>query len=216
MRSGDALRVDAFLDRFPQMSLRPAGRGWLRLEGVFEFRAHHPDHGRVEDRFEIRIDLPRLYPRELPRVREIGGQIPPHESYHVNPDGTLCLGSDLRLLDQVHRDPSLPTFASEVLVPWFFATSIRLDGGAYVFGELAHGGKGLLDDYQALFGLDSPDQVREAVRLVSTRHRVANKRPCPCGCGRRLGRCDFRFQLSSRRKFADRKFFEEHLAMLSV
>ena len=57
------------------------------------------------------------------------------------------------------------------------------------FGDLAHGAEGIREDLRLLFGVDRESAVLPFVRLVAMRKRHANKRVCPCGSGRRLGRC---------------------------
>ncbi|MEW6405777.1 MAG: hypothetical protein AB1649_28630, partial [Chloroflexota bacterium] len=73
--------------------------------------------------------------------------------------------------------------------------------------ELAHGDKGELQDYIDLFGLKNPLQAKQALSLLSMKERVANKHPCPCGCGKRLGTCDFRDRLNAIRQLTSLSWF---------
>src|SRR5438477_6571970 len=97
-----------FVRDYKLMAIRPRpGKTPLRT-GRFEFRARHPEAGEVEDAFDLEIDVPDTFPRELPTVIETGNKIPRTRAYHVNQnDGTLCLGSPLRLLRLLSENPSL-------------------------------------------------------------------------------------------------------------
>jgi len=44
-------------------------------------------------------------------------------------------------------------------------------------------------DLALLFGTTRTDRVAEFARLTAMKKRQANKHPCPCGGGKRLGRC---------------------------
>lgn len=194
------------------MAIRPSTGAGLRLRGKFAFSADHPLHGEVTDNFSLQIEIPVGFPRELPRVIETGGRIPRHGDFHVNADGSLCLGSHLRLLITISEAPTLPGFASRCLIPYLYAISLKLkSGGKLAFGELAHYGPGMLQDYAQLFSLPTVDQVRYALELLGKRKRIANKCPCPCGCGHRLGRCRFHYRLLRFRRIASRSWFRRQL-----
>jgi hypothetical protein len=150
----ETIGLDQFLTDYPMMAIRPSPDAYLRLKGAFRFSADHPDFGHVTDAFELQLEVPRAFPRELPDVTEIGGRIPREGEFHINGDGTLCLGSHLRLLMKLRGSSTLADFADRCLVPYLFAISRKLThGGKLVFGELEHYGPGMLKDYAQLFGL---------------------------------------------------------------
>ena len=202
-----------FLRSYPKMAIRPSAGHDLRLKGSFEFAAHHAKGGDIQDSFALEIIVPSGFPRELPRVTETGGRIPRTGEYHVNPtDSTLCLGSPLSLLLKLSKKPSLEGFAESCLVPYLFAIAHKLrNGGPLPFGELDHGVDGLFADYLQLFGLRTREQLIYAFRLLGMKKRRANKLPCPCGCGIRLGRCKYNFRLRTFRKVASRTWFRSRV-----
>jgi hypothetical protein len=208
-----------FLADYPLMTFRPRTGKPPLLRGRFAFTARHREAREIEDAFDLEIEIPVAFPREVPLVTEIAGRIPREADYHVNTsDNTLCLGSPLRLRQLLAEDPTLTGFASKCLVPYLFAQSRKLAGGGdYPFGELAHGLPGMLDDYVALFGVKDFRQAVEALRLLGTKKRRANKLRCPCGCKKRLGRCRFNATLARFRKVASRPWFRaEREAILEV
>jgi len=208
-----------FLADFPLMTFRPRAGKPPVLRGRFRFAARHREAGEIEDEFELEIEIPPAFPKEVPLVTETGGRIPKKADFHVNEaDGTLCLGSPLRLLHLLALEPTLTGFADKCLVPYLFAQSLKLAGSAsFAFGELEHGLPGMLDDYVALFGVKNIRQAVEALRLLGMKKRCANKVECPCGCRKRLGRCPFNAKLREFRTVAPRPWFRsEYRAILQV
>jgi hypothetical protein len=57
---------------------------------------------------------------------------------------------------------------------------------------LAHGELGSLQDLAGLLGVDDLRIAFRYCTLAAAKRRRANKQPCPCGSGRRLGRCHSR------------------------
>ncbi len=208
-----------FLADYPLMTFRPrAGRPPI-LRGRFAFTATHREAGDVRDEFDLEIEIPPAFPREVPRVIETGGRIPKEADSHVNPaDGTLCLGSPLRLLRFLAEQPTMIGFADKCLVPYLFAQSRRLSGcGSFAFGELAHGLTGMLDDYVAMFGVKDIRQAVETLRLLGMKKRLANKQLCPCKCRKKLGQCQFNAKIREFRTIASRRWFRtEREAILKV
>ena len=199
------------------MSLAPFRGSDIKLKGDFSFRVALRNGDVLADSFEIEILVHTLFPNRLPEVKEVGGRIPKDGKHHVNPNTTLCLGSPLRLLDIVHETPNLVGFAEKCLVPFLYAVSKKLrDGGQFVFSELAHGEQGIIADYIEMFGLVARCQVIQALELIGKKRRIANKKPCPCACGRRLGRCGFRLKINRFRSMMPRSWFKRHVANLGA
>jgi hypothetical protein len=207
-------RVEEFLTENPRLALRPCRDGLL-IKGLHSFHVKFRDL-EIKDAFEISISIPESFPKELPSVVETGQRIPRWPEFHVNPDGTLCVGSPVRILTIQSQAPTIQGYVQRCVNPYLAAISHKLKhGGDLIFGELEHGAAGELADYASLLGLKSPSQVRQFMTCLSHKRRVANKRPCPCSCGRRLGKCRLNERVLPLRKMASRRWFKEraqHLA----
>ncbi len=202
--------IREFLFKYSGMAIRPTQEGSaLTLSGIFDFAAEDDENNEITDSYRLQILVPPSFPRALPEVKETEDKIPRTGDYHINANGTLCLGSRLRLLYQISSKPTLIGFAESCLTPYLYAISYKLKfGGDLLFSELPHGTQGELLDYVNLFGLDKPEQAKAAISLLTMKKRHANKFPCPCGCGRRLGKCSFNDKLRSYRDLADRSWFK--------
>ncbi|MHA1360756.1 MAG: hypothetical protein ACTSRC_21755 [Candidatus Helarchaeota archaeon] len=205
------LKITEFLHAYPGMVIKPSSGSELIIHGIFKFSTQY-DNFKIIDSYRIIINVPAKYPRELPIIKEIGNKIPRKAEYHVNPDGSLCLGSRLRLLWMISKKSSLSAFAELCLEPYLYAISYKLKYGIFPFSELDHGLPGELKDIADLLGLKSPEQAKYALHLLGMKKRQANKKPCPCGCRVRLGKCKFNDKIREFRGLAARSWFRSLLS----
>lgn len=212
MKPKVVLDLEEFLRVYPKMSISPSQDSFLVLSGIFDFSAYTENKPNIVDSYNLCIKVPPNFPETVPEVIEIGGKIPRDGKHHVNPNNTLCLGTPLRLQWKLLENKSLVGFASNCLVPYLYAISYKLIfGGEFIFGELAHGNKGIIADYLDLFSLKEIMQVKQTLKLLGIKKRLANKKLCPCGCGRRLGICPFHNGVNKFRKMAPRSWFKARL-----
>lgn len=204
------IKIDEFLRSYPRMNAVPIYDGSMCLEGIIDFSADSEECGLISDSFRLRMVVPETFPNDLPIVYELGGRIPRDRSYHINQyNNSLCLGSRLRLLLTISKRPTLMGFTQNCLIPYLYAVSRKLSlGGCFAFGELPHGTKGEVEDYRLLFCLQTTDQVWKTIDCLSMKKRRANKHPCPCGCGRTLGRCRFNRRIRKFRSLAGRTWLQ--------
>lgn len=196
------------------MALAPSRTDDLHLRGSLRFRAQFGGI-EIDDSYRLWIEIPGNFPRGRPRVWELDQKVPKDGNHHLNPDDTLCLGSPLHVLMKISSHPTLIGFARECLVPFLYAVSRkRTEGGSFFMGELPHGEPGIIIDYQRLLGLKSKDQVVAALRLTGMKKRHANKKPCACGCGLRLGSCSLRLTINRLRSIMPRAWYRAHLSTL--
>lgn len=210
-----SIGLSYFLKDYPEMQVVPSRTKSLVVRGTFSFIGKTEQGPELADSFELEIIIPDRFPFFLPKVKEIAKKIPRAEGFHINPDDSLCLGSPLRLLSLIKNEPTLVGFAERCLVPYLYAISLKLkEGGKLYMGELEHGAPGIIADYLNLFNLKNKNQVIYALKLICLRKRVANKKLCPCDCGKRLGKCLFRFNVNKFRNTTTRKWLSAHLKEL--
>jgi SEC-C motif len=205
--------LEAFLRRYPGLRILPTAGDSLEVGGRLRFHLQGPSEGPIEDVYEVLIRFPADFPAGIPTAFEKGGRIP--RSHHTQPDGSLCLGADTELRLKLRAGSTLDRFIEEVLVPYLFQFSFFEKHGRMPFGELRHGVLGLLDYFCDLYKVSNGRAGKELVRLTSLKRRRANKVPCPCGSGRRLGQCHNRTVNALRRELG-RKWFAEEFKTLGA
>ena len=196
--------VEELLRKYPELRLQPTKRDETLIAGSLEFSAQTRGQKLISDRYEISCSVPAEYPRAIPLVRETATRIP--RDFHKLNSGHLCLGSPTRLRLILAETPSLLAFVERCVIPYLYGYSIVESGGVLPFGELSHGPRGLRDDLASMIGMDDDLVLLDFVRLLAMKKRKANKLPCPCGTGRRLGRCHSRKVNTLRGKLGRRWF----------
>ena len=197
--------------RQPGLRVWPAVGHQARISGTIVFDAHAAGCETIHDTYDVELTVPLAFPRLLPTVIELGGRI--SKRFHTNPDRTLCLGSETRLKLLVAQEPTLPGFVERILIPFLYSHSFYERYGRLPFGELSHGSPGLLQDFADLFGV-SETAALAMVRLATLKKRHANKSPCPCGSGYRVGKCHNTI-LNGMRSQLGRHWFRRQLRQLS-
>jgi hypothetical protein len=192
------------LDRFSGLSIKPSRSSDLVLCGSLGFSASTAGYGSAEDCFQIEIRVPMSFPAVLPTVRELAGRIP--ATFHKLHDGSLCLGSPFQVRFKLRAAPTLSRYIKRCLIPYLLGFALFERTGKMPFGELEHGVRGLLDEYREITGANSDRACISFLLLAGKRKRIANKLACPCGSGRRLGRCHNRM-LNRLRNNASRSWY---------
>lgn len=207
MINSNILGLGEFLRANSGMVLKPVNGSGLHIEGQFGFTASAKTFDPITDSYQLNILIPSGFPREIPVVYELQGRIPRDDKHHVNRDGSLCLGSPIRMLWKIAHEPTISGYAGNCLIPYLFSISYKLRHGTFPFGELDHGSPGELSDYVDLFRLKTLEHVQMTLRCLGMKKRRANKLPCPCACGQRLGKCRFNKRLRGIRQLAERTWF---------
>lgn len=207
--------IDIFLTAQPGMALKPSLDGGIHIKGRLRLSASSEGAPTVEDVFQLHIKISRHYKEQLPSVYETGGRVPSDGNHHVNPDGSLCLGSPIRLHKILGKRFLLTDFVELCVVPFLYSISLAEAGHQrFQFGELAHGVSGLIDDYLKLFGCSSKEALTRYLHTLTLKKRRANRQRCPCNCGKKLVKCRTHKVILEMRGAIPKRLFKETLAMI--
>ncbi|NDE11225.1 MAG: hypothetical protein EBZ95_11775 [Chitinophagia bacterium] len=154
------------------------------------------------DSFEIEIKIPNDYPFHLPSVYETSNRIPRFDKYHVNTDGTLCLGSRRKISEIFSKERSLMGFVKNAVLPFFFSFCYLVENGVRPYGELSHGSAGLLEDYKEFLGLRNKKEVLDFLNYTlllyqkpKKRLKIKTRERCRCGSKLRFSKCHKKYDL---------------------
>jgi hypothetical protein len=195
----------------PGLSIRPRKAGCVTVAG--ELQVNHCAAGfhAIEDAFEIEMRVPGDFPRTLPEVRELGGRIP--NSFHTNSDGTLCLGSPIRLRMHAGPRPPLTRFIERCVIPYLYGFEHQERHGVLPFGELGHRNKHVVEDLKGVFRVQDLKACVGLIRLAGMQRRKANRCRCPCNSGNRVGQCHHRILNHLRARCGRLSLKVEHLRL---
>lgn len=186
----DALSKEfaALNDFFPDsdLILREGDSASWEITGILRIHANYMDDHEIHDEFELQINISPDYPLVIPVAEETGNRIP--SEYHTYANGTLCLGAPLAVKRSFNKASTLAGFFKNCLVPYLYAFSIKEESGNLPFGELSHGGKGILEYYQDLFRCQDVKVILELILLLAEDNYRGHKK-CPCRSGKRIRNC---------------------------
>lgn len=170
---------------YPNLHLFVAAKDEAEIRGTFPVRSAQ---GHTLDRYQISIQIPPGYPKELPVVRETGGRLPWKADFHVNHDGTCCV---LLPEDRVNCFPvgaRFRDFLDGPLRNFFLGQSLVALGEPWPFGQWSHGDEGVYEFYGELIGTPDRPVIREFLRVLTKLNPKPNW-PCPCGSGKKSKKC---------------------------
>lgn len=168
---------------YPTLSVRDDGSR-IAVEGVLEIK----DDGICVESYLIQMVMPVASGGELPKVYEVGGRIPRTDEYHVNGDGSLCLGVPEQLWIEMEGQLDLAAFIEGPLRSFFLGASSKLRTGKWAYDERTHGGAGICEFYGEFIGTAEPRRVLALLRMLQA-NDIESRAACPCGSGRSLRRC---------------------------
>jgi hypothetical protein len=194
-----------------RLRIKHLDKDQLCLQGEHKIHAITEGGTLINETFNIKVVFPSSYPKDIPIVYGLSDNIVRDINNHVYNDGSFCLGSDLHLKLIIKSSPQISDFFNRIVDPFLYSYEYKKRFGSYPYGELSHGTSGLIDDYELLFDIKGKKALSQAFRALSNRKRVANKLICPCGCGRRLGVCKYRFKLNRFRGLQKRRWYADHI-----
>jgi hypothetical protein len=146
----------------------------------------------IKDRYEVEIQINCDYPKKVPTVRETGSKIA--ETFHHNPDGSLCLEAPLAVYEVFRANETLINFVDNLLAPYLYGHSHYLKHGKLPFGEHAHGAEGILEDYKKRFEITEDSSVLRLIQILAE-NTYRGHHVCPCGSKKKLRDCHGKYLL---------------------
>lgn len=153
----------------------------------------------VVDSFEVEIQLPPNFPKQLPTVRETRERIPRTLDRHMLKDGVACLFVREDWWASHPDSYTLLEFLDGPVRTYFVEQSMVELGMGWPFGERSHGVRGILECYQELTGAQTLEIASAFLALLAEK-RIDGRRKCPCGSGYMLRHCHLPVLLELRSK----------------
>lgn len=207
--------IEKFMGEYSEFSMRPIVDNAMILKGNIQRQLYHESYGAIDIDYSLLIHIPFDYPENQPIIYESKGEIQNSPTNHINPDGSFCLGSPLRLKILLKRNSDFKYFFENCVLPYLYAVTINIQQKVgFAFGELEHGSTGLILDLQDYFHLKDALQVFQMLNLLSSKKKIANRMLCPCGCKQRVTQCDYFQHILKMRKVLTRMEWKEQLQLI--
>lgn len=138
----------------------------------------------------IDIRVPDNFPKEMPELKEIGGEIPKNKDWHVNSNGIACLcyrdEGPLYWNDQ----STIIDFINIFVEPFFrWQIKHRLDRNA-CDDAYSHGVDGGIEFYGNLLNTQDRTLIYNFVKYLTLKE-IKGHHECYCGSGKIMRKCHF-------------------------
>lgn len=175
-------QIAEVLKEYPKLRLN----GGFQIIGQLPFKAKYCDHPLITDSFDIEMNISPDYPLVLPVIKERERRT---EGYpHVDKDLIFCLGAPLAIRKKFSDSPTLLGYLTQQVIPFLYSFRFWQEYGYYPFGDLPHGGEGILQYFREHFNVNSDLAVLELLSINIVK-QSRSRNPCPCGSGKRLNKC---------------------------
>jgi hypothetical protein len=145
--------------------------------------------GKELDRYQLKIVLPDDHPHGPVAVYETAKRIPKKaDDWHVNPDGSLCLGVPEQVWPSRSKPLDLVAFLNGPVRSFLLRNSIIARGGEWPHGEWDHGAEGIFQYYEERIGISDRAAIIEFMKCL-IHPSPKGHWGCPCGSGERLRHC---------------------------
>ncbi|MCB9179570.1 MAG: SEC-C domain-containing protein [Flavobacteriales bacterium] len=136
----------------------------------------------------ITVHFPSDYPHVPPLLFEDQGRIKREGDWHVNNDGSLCLGPEVSELRKYMGRAHLLDWLDRSALPFLANHLYRERTGDYLNGEFSHGVEGIWEYYMDEWKC-SPGEVRRRLQFLSGVKKPGRQDQCHCGSGLPWRKC---------------------------
>lgn len=138
---------------------------------------------------KVQIEIPEKYPLTPPVIYEIGGELPHEPEWHINGDGSCCVGPNAKIFRLLNSLITIEGWLNIIVMPYFFDQVHKLEKGVYKGKEYAHGSYGLIEDYKDWWKLEHDKEVIEKLKLITNWNKYPRNKSCYCGSGIKFKKC---------------------------
>jgi hypothetical protein len=141
------------------------------------------------DTYEVKILFPENYPNVLPKLFEIGGKIKREPDWHINADGSCCLGPDVKLIRALGGKITLLNWLKIHVVSFLANHYYKIKNEVYAGKEYSHGTRGIIEYYQELWNINNIYDLRRRLEYITGVRKWGKNKKCFCGSGKQYKLC---------------------------
>ncbi|WP_298975932.1 hypothetical protein [uncultured Roseobacter sp.] len=174
---------------YPNLSFERKEYG-IEITGTFSVTPlveEYQAHGAIAS-FDIRIEVPWLYPKAEPKVFELGNAFPQNADFHCNPKGDCCI-CVFESWRATAQDTSLGAYLNGPIRNFFLSQFIRQETGVWPFDEWKHGRAGYIDACAERLGCKNSFEEVDYLLRVLSHDWPRGHWECPCKSGKKIKAC---------------------------
>lgn len=140
--------------------------------------------------YEIVIEFPHDYPKELPICYENGEKKISHY-HHLNPgkQRTFCLGTEMELRYRLMPEYTAEKYI-ELIIEYLTIYEYYKKYHTMPVIDRGHGEIGIIEGYQSLFKVSNKAKVLNLLHSLPVKNKYKNL-SCPCGSEKKLKNCHY-------------------------
>lgn len=214
--------IQTLLNKYPTLFIKSTFNSYVIIEGslTLNHQVKELDVAFYKE-IQIKIKIDKNYPAILPKVYEIGNKIS-SPFYHINPDKSLCIGTELDVRINLYPLYSLVDYIEKFIFPFFYSYFYYEKYKISPFSERSHGNLGIFESIQDFFKLKNKKETLNFIKTLSKRHynRIFNHKKkipnyfCPCNSGKKIYSCHKEELLLFKKVFQNNYYFIENLRRL--
>jgi hypothetical protein len=140
--------IENFLSDYPTFIIIDETKDKIILKGYLEFFLTHKDI-KIYKKILLKIKFYKNYPIFLPKIYDIENIL--LNNFHKNPDGSLCLGTEIDIRRVLFKNNSLSEWIKKCVEPFIFSSVYFEKYGMLIFGEREHGVIGEINSFKDFF-----------------------------------------------------------------
>ena len=130
--------------------------------------------------YEVKIVIPADYPMRIPILYETGGKIERLPEWHVNANGSCCLGPPAKIYMELFDGITLLNWLNKLVIPFLANHILKFKTGQYVDGEYSHGKIGIIEFYRKWLRTENYNEILRKLKYITG--DVAYGRNDKCFC----------------------------------
>jgi len=172
-------------NKYPKLNAPESVKEWFVIQGSIDVI---DEAGRNWGEYNVQILIPPYYPTSPPKFFETAGKIKREKDWHVNSDGSCCLGPRGKEIQLFTNGGTLLAWVDSFVSPFLANHTLKNETGEYANKEYSHGAKGILEYYQDEWGLKDEKLVLRELQVI-TGQRTSRNQKCFCGSGKKYKYC---------------------------
>ena len=171
--------------KYPKLNAPVIKNDFLIIDGAIDII---DENGKEWENYSVAIFIPDNYPSGTPQLFETGGKIKWDKDWHINSNGSCCLGPRGKEVKLFTAGGELFEWIDACVLPFLANDKHKKETGHYANKEYSHGAKGILEYYQDEWDASDEKSILEKLQVIAGQKMGRNQK-CFCGSMKKYKHC---------------------------